>query len=58
MTPQASQQLIAVLELRWRIFANSLRTVRGRLELASRIFIGVIFVVGGGGFSGGGREAR
>ena len=47
MTPQASQQLIAVLELRWRIFANSLRTVRGRLELASRIFIGVIFVVGG-----------
>jgi ABC-2 type transport system permease protein len=45
--PQARQQLAAVAELRWRIFANSLRTFRGRLELASRIFIGLAFVAGG-----------
>jgi ABC-2 type transport system permease protein len=43
----ARQQMAAVTELRWRIFVNSLRTVRGRLELASRIFIGLAFVVGG-----------
>jgi ABC-2 type transport system permease protein len=40
-------QLAAVAELRWRIFVNSLRTFRGRLELASRIFIGMAFVAGG-----------
>lgn len=45
--PHARQQLAAVAELRWRIFANSLRTVRGRLELASRIFISLAFVAGG-----------
>jgi ABC-2 type transport system permease protein len=47
LAPQARQQLAAVAELRWRIFVNSLRTVRGRLELASRIFIGLAFVAGG-----------
>jgi ABC-2 type transport system permease protein len=45
--PQARQQLAAVAELRWRIFVNSLRTRRGRLELASRIFIGLAFAAGG-----------
>jgi ABC-2 type transport system permease protein len=45
--PHARQQLMAVAELRWRIFANSLRTFRGRLELASRIFIGLAFAAGG-----------
>ena len=39
--------MAAVAELRWRIFANSLRTFRGRMELASRIFIGLAFVAGG-----------
>lgn len=43
----ARQQMAAVAELRWRIFVNSLRTVRGRLELASRIFISLAFVGGG-----------
>src|SRR5271168_5221373 len=47
LDPQARQQLAAVAGLRWRIFANSLRTFRGRLELASRIFIGLAFVTGG-----------
>jgi ABC-2 type transport system permease protein len=47
LTPQARQQLGAVADLRWRMFVNSLRTFRGRLELASRIFIGLAFVGGG-----------
>ncbi len=45
--PHARQQLAAVAELRWRIFANSLRTFRGRMELASRIFVGLAFAAGG-----------
>jgi ABC-2 type transport system permease protein len=45
--PQARQQLAAVAGVRWRIFVNSLRTFRGRLELASRIFTGLAFVTGG-----------
>jgi ABC-2 type transport system permease protein len=45
--PHARQQLAAVAELRWRIFANSLRTFRGRMELASRIFTGLAFAAGG-----------
>ncbi len=47
LAPHARQQLAAVAELRWRILANSLRTFRGRLELASHIFIGLAFVAGG-----------
>jgi ABC-2 type transport system permease protein len=47
LVPYARQQLAAVAELRWRIFANSLRTFRGRLEMASHIFIGLAFVAGG-----------
>jgi ABC-2 type transport system permease protein len=43
----ARQQLAAVAELRWRIFVNSLRTVRSRLELASRIFVSLAFLAGG-----------
>jgi ABC-2 type transport system permease protein len=44
---QGYWQLAAVADLRWRIFVNSLRTFRGRLELASRIFVGIAFVAGG-----------
>jgi ABC-2 type transport system permease protein len=47
LAPRARQQLSAVAELRWRIFVNSLRTRRGRMELASHIFIGLAFVAGG-----------
>ncbi|MGA9814871.1 MAG: hypothetical protein WBQ64_18965 [Terriglobales bacterium] len=45
--PQARQQLAAVADLRWRVFVNSLRTFRGRLELASRILISLAFLAGG-----------
>jgi ABC-2 type transport system permease protein len=47
MAPQARQQLKAVAELRWRLFLNSVRTFRGRIELVSRIFISLAFVAGG-----------
>jgi ABC-2 type transport system permease protein len=47
LAPPARQQMAAVAELRWRIFANSLRTFRGRMELASRIFVALAFVAGG-----------
>ncbi len=47
LSPQARQQLAAVAGLRWRVFVNSLRTFRGRLELASRIFISLAFLGGG-----------
>jgi len=47
LAPQARQQLVAVAGLRWRVFVNSLRTFRGRLELASRIFISLAFLGGG-----------
>ncbi len=44
---QSRQQLAAVAGLRWHVFINSLRTFRGRVELASRIFIGLAFLAGG-----------
>jgi ABC-2 type transport system permease protein len=43
-------QFAAIATLRWRLFVNSLRTKRGALELASRIFIGLL--VGGGAVGG------
>ncbi len=46
-SPQSRQQLVAVAGLRWRVFVNSLRTFRGRVELASRIFLSLAFLAGG-----------
>jgi ABC-2 type transport system permease protein len=40
-------QLSAIAELRWRMFANGLRTRRGKMELASRIIVGSVFAAGG-----------
>src|SRR5215471_6705123 len=36
-------QLMAVAELRWRMFANGLRSRRGKAELASRIIVTTLF---------------
>ena len=47
--PQGRRQLSAVAEVRWRIFINSLHSFRGRLELASRVFVGLAFLAGGVG---------
>jgi ABC-2 type transport system permease protein len=40
-------QLMAVAELRWRMFVNGLRSRRGKAELVSRIFVTSVFFVGG-----------
>jgi ABC-2 type transport system permease protein len=56
-TPGTRAQLAAVARVRWQLFVNSLRTIRGRLELVSHIFISLGFAIGGiGGLiaSGGG----
>jgi len=47
------EQSAAIAELRWRIFVNSLRTQRGRMELVARIFAGFGYsVMGIGGTFG------
>jgi len=43
LVPRGRWQMAAIAGLRWRTFVNSLRTFRGRLELASRIFVGIAF---------------
>src|SRR5581483_6808459 len=40
-------QLTAIAQLRWRMFANGLRTLRGKMELASRIVVTSGFAFGG-----------
>lgn len=40
-------QLTAIAWLRWRLFANALRTTRGQVELLSRILISFAFAIGG-----------
>ena len=51
--PEAREQFAAIAQLRWRIFVNSLRTLRGRLEMVSWIFVGFGFaVLGVGGMLG------
>lgn len=46
---QRPDQLAAIADLRWRIFVNSLRSTRGKLELISRVIVGLVFVIGGFG---------
>src|SRR5579872_2742095 len=46
-------QIPAIAQLRWRMFVNGLRTRRGKMELASRVFVTLAFAVAGlGGFLG------
>ena len=40
--PANAELFSAIAQLRWRLFVNSLRTIRGRLELVSRAFIGIV----------------
>ncbi len=56
LMPEAREQLRAVAALRWHLLVNSLRSIRGRVNLVSRIMAG-IFVTGaavGGAFVVGG----
>src|SRR5713226_1576845 len=43
----ARGQFAAIARVRWRLFVNSLRTLRGRLEMVSRIIIALAFAAGG-----------
>ena len=45
--PAAREQFAAIAQLRWRIFVNSLRTLRGRLEVVSWFFVGLGFAAMG-----------
>jgi ABC-2 type transport system permease protein len=58
LTLQRRSQLAAIAELRWRIFVNSLRSTRGKMELTSRVIVGLAFAIGGiGGALGMGGSA-
>jgi ABC-2 type transport system permease protein len=46
-SPAARGQFAAIARVRWQLFVNSLRTLRGRLEMVSHIFIGFSFAVAG-----------
>jgi ABC-2 type transport system permease protein len=53
--PKSFDLFSAGAELRWRLLLNSLRTVRGRLELVSRVFVGfsvTMLALGGAVFLG------
>ncbi|MGH9706368.1 MAG: hypothetical protein ACRD5R_06385, partial [Candidatus Acidiferrales bacterium] len=43
LSPSTRAQLAAIARVRWQLFSHSLRTVRGRLELVSRIIGGISF---------------
>lgn len=39
-------QFAAIAQLRWHMFAHFLRTARGKLELLSRVMVGLVFSIG------------
>ena len=50
LIPTSAGQLRAIAQLRWRLTVNSLRSVRGQLNLLSRVLGGfMVLSVGGGG---------
>ena len=46
LTAETRGQFAAIAQLRWRMFVNSLRTRRGKVELFSRVVMGGVFFVG------------
>jgi len=47
VTRETRGQLAAIALMRWQLIVNSLRTLRGRLEMASRVMMALTFSVGG-----------
>jgi ABC-2 type transport system permease protein len=43
--PHARDQFMAISQLRWQIFVHSLRTLPGRLEMVSWIFVGLGYAI-------------
>jgi ABC-2 type transport system permease protein len=50
-SPESRGQFAAIVRVRWQLVANSLQSLRGRFELISRIFVGVMFAGMGIGLS-------
>jgi ABC-2 type transport system permease protein len=50
-SPETRGQFAAIARVRWQLFVNSLRTMRGRLEVVSRVFLALGFGVAGVGGS-------
>ena len=49
VNPATGEQLRAIALLRWQLFANSLRSLRGRLNLVSRSIASLLVVAAGVG---------
>ena len=49
LAPEARGQFAAIARIRWLVFLHSLRTIRGRVELVSRIIVAFAFAAGGVG---------
>jgi len=49
-SPEIRGQFSAIARVRWQLFVNSMRTIRGRMEIVARGFTFLAF--GGGGFVG------
>jgi ABC-2 type transport system permease protein len=47
LSAEARGQFAAIARVRWEMFVNSARTMRGRLEMVSRVMIGFSFAMGG-----------
>src|SRR5579863_2109767 len=47
LTLRMRGQLATIAWLRWRLFSNSLRTTRGKVELVSRTVVSLAFALGG-----------
>ena len=46
LSPMSRGQFAAIARLRWHMFAHSLLTARGKLELLSRVIVGLVFSLG------------
>jgi len=49
ISPGSRGQFAAMALVRWQLFVNSLRTISGRMELVSRVIIGLTFAFAGFG---------
>jgi ABC-type nitrate/sulfonate/bicarbonate transport system permease component len=47
ISPEARGQIAAIARVRRQLFVNSLRSIHGRIELVSRVFIGLGFAFAG-----------
>ncbi|MFZ3218078.1 MAG: hypothetical protein WA192_18610 [Candidatus Acidiferrales bacterium] len=47
LSAEARGQFAAIALVRWQLFVNSLRTLRGRLEVVARVFMFLGFAMGG-----------